>query len=143
MEMHFERMVADHLENGFLENIIDMLKQDKSLFRLIPFFLNDRRQRVRIGAIAIIESLLDDFRAEVLKQLPEIGAVLKTNRDPVVRGDAIYLLSIVGDKAVVPYLKEALFDPEPFIQQEARDTLKELEQNPPNSPYKKWGGYQS
>ena len=120
------RMVADHMEAGFLENIIDMVRHDKSLFGMIPFLLKDERQRVRIGGIAIIEALYGECKKEIEEQVPLIGKILKDAADTVIKGDAIYALSIIGGEKVLAHLKEALNDPDAIIRKEAREALEEL-----------------
>jgi len=114
------------MESGFLENIIDMLRHDESLFSVIPVLLRDERQRVRIGGIALIEALYAEYKKEIEEQVPLIGKILKDAPDPVVKGDAIYALSVIGGEKVRPHLREALNDPDAIIRKEAREALEEL-----------------
>jgi len=44
----FLRMIADHMENGFLENIIDMFRHDTTLYSLVGELIQDERVRVRL-----------------------------------------------------------------------------------------------
>jgi HEAT repeat protein len=126
MDKDFIKMVADYMDAGFLENIEAMLRQDKGLFGLIPVLLRDERQRVRIGAVALIEGFLGECKAEVEGQVEKIGEILKTEPDKVVKCDAIYALSVIGGGEVRLCLKAALEDPDPIIREEAREALEEL-----------------
>jgi len=114
------------MDSGFLENIVDMVKHDRSLLALLPALLRDERQRVRIGAVALIEALYQDYKKEIDEQVPFIGSILKETSDTVIKGDAIFALSVIGGEKVLPHLKEALADPDPIIREEAREALEEL-----------------
>ena len=48
------QMIADYMAKGYLENIIDMFKYDKSLYSMVGDLLRDDRIRVRIGIAAQI-----------------------------------------------------------------------------------------
>lgn len=101
-----KKLVADYMESGYLENIVDMFKHDKSLFYLIGKLISDERGRVRLGTVALVEILKEDFYADILTAVPSIAKVLK-HPNPTVRGDAAYLLGIIGHKDALPFLSEA------------------------------------
>lgn len=98
------RMIADYMENGFLENIIDMFKRDKSLYAFIGELMADERVRVRLGMSALVETLKKEDPENIHKSVPDILSQLK-NPNPVVRGDAAYLLGIIGYKESIPTLE--------------------------------------
>ncbi|MDA8327075.1 MAG: HEAT repeat domain-containing protein [Nitrospiraceae bacterium] len=123
----FARTVADHMEAGFLENIMDMLKHDKTHFGLIPRLINDERQRVRIGALVLVETFLEKNRAQIAGLVPTICGALK-NENPVVRADAAYMLSIIGDERAVAFLEGSLLDPHPVVREAAREAIDEISQ---------------
>jgi len=56
-EFDLKKMLADYMENGLLENIIDMFKHDISLYEYVSDLMTDERMRVRIGTIALLETL--------------------------------------------------------------------------------------
>ena len=99
------QMIADYMENGCLDNIVDMFKHDESLYAYTGDLLKDERMRVRIGVIALMETLKKEAPGKVKKALPPILPLLK-EQNPVVMGDAAYVLGIIGDKEAVPFLKE-------------------------------------
>ena len=49
------RMIADYMENGFLENIIDMFKHDKSPYAFTGKLMAD--ERVRLIAKEAVEDI--------------------------------------------------------------------------------------
>lgn len=121
----FVRIVADHMEAGFLENIIDMLKRDKSHFALIPGLIADERQRVRIGALVLIETFLEKERGEIMGLIPAICAALGSE-NPVVRADAAYMLSVIGDESAIGCLKNSMLDPHPVVSGAAKEAIHEI-----------------
>lgn len=99
------QMIADYMENGFLENIIDMFKHDKSLYAFIGELMADERVRVRLGMSALVETLKKEDPENIHQSVPDILSQLK-NPEPVVRGDAAYLLGIIGHKESIPMLEK-------------------------------------
>ncbi len=118
-------MIAGHMDAGFLENIIDMIKKDRELLELVPVLINDDRQRVRIGAVALVETFLEENRNEIAALVPSISAAL-LNQNPSVRADAIYMLSLIGGVLALAYLKQSVLDVHPMVREAAMDTIREL-----------------
>ncbi|MDH3258546.1 MAG: HEAT repeat domain-containing protein, partial [Deltaproteobacteria bacterium] len=97
------KMIADHMDGGFLENIVDMFKNDDSYYPFIGCLLGDERGMVRIGTVALVETLKDEYADNVLKAVPGIAELLRDART-VIRGDAAYLLGIIGHTDALPFL---------------------------------------
>jgi len=66
-------MIADYMEKGFLENIIDMFKHDKGLYPLIGELMTDERMRVRLGISALVETLAKEDRNTIAGAIREIA----------------------------------------------------------------------
>lgn len=94
MDNQFKTMVLDHMEKGFLDNIIDMFKHDKSLYPLIVEMIKDERMRVRLGAVALVEDLVKTSKEEFTEILPALSALMK-DPNPTISGDAAYLIEII------------------------------------------------
>ncbi|MDP2168023.1 MAG: HEAT repeat domain-containing protein [Thermodesulfovibrionales bacterium] len=118
-------MIADHMEAGFLENIIDMFKHDSGLFLLLGQLMADERGRVRLGAVALVEELKEEYGNEIIKAIPHIGKLLK-DPAPVIRADAAYLLGIIGSKDAFPYLTDALSDENRLVRQTVSETIEDM-----------------
>lgn len=116
------------MDAGFLDNIIDMIKKDRGLLVLIPVLIGDDRQRVRIGAVVLVETFLDGNREEIEALVPSISAVIESGegKNPAVRADAVYLLSLIGE-AALPYLRKAAMDSHPVVRGAALDGIREIE----------------
>jgi len=121
------KLIADHMENGFLDNIIDMFKHDKSLYPLLGDLLADERSRVRIGVVALVETLQEEDRENVIKAIPNIAKLLK-HSNPTIRGDTAYLLGIIGHSNALKFLNDAVFDHNELVRTTILESIEELEQ---------------
>lgn len=119
-------MIADHMEKGFLENIIDMFKHDKGLYPLIGDLMKDERMRVRLGISALVETLAKEDTENIAISIPSIAGILR-NENPTIRGDAVYLLGIIGHHDVIPFLTDAADDDNPGVREIAREAIEEIE----------------
>ena len=121
------RMLGDYMENGFLENIIDMFRHDPSLWGAVPQMITDERSRVRIGTIALAETFFNEHRDAIIKAIPDMAEGLK-HPEPTIRGDVVFLLDTLGLKEAVPYLKDAHEKEDTqVVRDEMEETLNKLE----------------
>jgi HEAT repeat protein len=118
-------MLADYMENGLLDNIIDMFKHDQSLYAYIGDLITDERIRVRIGATALVESLRKEDPENVKKAIPHLLPLLKAEA-PVIRGDAAYLLGVIGNRDVVPFLNEIINDADTNVRVIAEEAIEDI-----------------
>ena len=118
-------MIADYMEKGFLDNIIDMFKHDNTLYDLIGELIQDERIRVRIGITALMEELKNQDSENISKAIPNILPLLEL-KDPMLQGDAINLLGIIGDKSAIPLLEKALSDENQDVRLLAKEAIDEI-----------------
>lgn len=118
-------MVADYMDKGFLENIIDMFKHDAEAYDLLPFLLKDKRLRVRLGTVALLESLKEEDGDNVHRAIPHL-VELAASLDSTTRGDAAYMLGIVADREHCPFLEALLEDPSAQVRAVARESLRDV-----------------
>lgn len=97
MQGELKEMIADFMQKGFLENMIDMFKHDTSLYSITGDLLRDERVRVRIGVAALLEELQKERPLEARLALTSLLPLLRDN-NPAVRGDAAYLIATVGGR---------------------------------------------
>ncbi len=131
IDSNLRSMIADYMEAGFLENIIDMFKHDKELYALVGELIQDERVKVRIGITALMEDLKIRDGGNIARAIPHLVPLLKHD-DPVVRGDAANLLGIIRDKAAIPFLKKLLFDENPDVKLLAKEAIEEISQKNPH-----------
>ncbi|MEK6580907.1 MAG: HEAT repeat domain-containing protein [Nitrospirota bacterium] len=119
-------MIADYMEKGFLENIIDMFKHDSSLYSLVGELMTDERVRVRLGMSALVETLGKEAPEHIKKAVSGMLPLLK-NPEPVIRGDAAYLLGIIGDSDSISLLREiADNDGNPEVRLIAKEAVEDI-----------------
>ncbi len=120
-----KKMLADYMENGLLENIIDMFKHDESLYEHVGFLLTDERMRVRIGVTALLETLRKEEPEKAKNALSPLLSLLK-DQNPVVRGDAAYLLGIIGNKGAIPSLREIVNDEDANVRLIVKEAIDDI-----------------
>jgi len=121
-----KKLITDYMENGFLDNIVDMFKHDEKLFPLIGEMLEDERSRVRIGTVALVETLLSEDPGNILNALPGVAKVLN-HPNPTIRGDAAYLLGIIGHADALPYLTGALNDENRLVRETVIEAMEAIQ----------------
>jgi HEAT repeat protein len=118
-------LIAEYMEKGFLENIIDMFRHDRGLYEKLPGLMADERSRVRLGTVALVESLMEAHRDEIASSIPAIAGLLG-HRNPLVRADAAYLLGVIGRGDAIPYLEAARGDEVRQVRDIVEETINEL-----------------
>ena len=119
-------MIADYMEKGFLENIIDMFKHDAQLYDYIGDLMKDDRLRVRIGIAALVETLVLEDPEHIPKAILSIACLLK-DQNPVMRCDAAYLLGVIRHRDSLPFLREATNDEDTNVNTIAKEAIEEIE----------------
>jgi HEAT repeat protein len=125
-DFDLKKMIADYMENGLLDNIVDMYKHDKSLYEYIGYLMSDERMRVRIGATALIETMKDEDPDNISKAIPSILPLLR-KQDPVTKGDIAYLLGVIGSKETIPYLNDLLNDEDGNVRTIAQEAIEDIQ----------------
>jgi len=125
MNHDMRALIADHMEAGFLENIIDMFLHDPGLYNLVGELIQDERVRVRIGVTAMTEDLAVRDRGNVVRAVPHLLPLLD-HPEAVVRGDASNLLGIAGDPVAVPFLQKVLADDDHNVRFIALEAIEEI-----------------
>jgi hypothetical protein len=120
-----KKMLADYMENGLLDNIIDMFKHDKDLYPYVGSLIADERLRVRIGTTALIEILNKEDGEHIHEAVPSVLPLLK-DQNPVVRGDAANLLGIIGDAQAIPFLEELMTDEDQNVKIIVKEAIEDL-----------------
>ncbi len=118
-------MLIDYMGRGFLENIIALFRQDPTVYRFIADMLGDDNIRVRLGATALVEELVQDHRRELQSAVPGVVALLR-HENPTIRGDAASVLGLIKDTSSEGALRECLHDSHPGVREAARDALEEM-----------------
>ena len=113
------------MEDGFLDNIIALFRKDESLFPLIGDMLGDERVRVRLGTIALIETLTEENPRRVKAAIPGIADCLNSPA-ATIRGDAAHALGIIGDKDALPLLSKAAEDKNEMVRNAVKESIETI-----------------
>jgi len=122
------QMIADYMENGFLENIIDMFRHDSGLYSLVGELIQDERVRVRLGITAMMEELSRSDAAAAAGAVSGLLPLLR-HTEAHIRGDAANLLGLIGDESALPFLRDALRDDNPSVRLLVQEAIAELTGN--------------
>lgn len=125
--VELREMIADYMEKGFLENIIDMFKHDSGLYEMIADLMRDERIRVRLGITALVETLSEGDNKDIKKAVPKLIENLK-DENPTVRGDAAYLIGLIGGEDSIPHLSHLLDDTDMNVREIARESIANIQQ---------------
>lgn len=129
----FRSMIKDYMNNGYLENIVALFKQEDikpfafSLYELIPEMLIDERIRVRVGVATLVEELMAWQPEKLFHLIPVIGNMLNSE-NPTLRGDAASILQTLSHKEALTYLQKHV-DENFQVKEIIKDAIEELESN--------------
>jgi hypothetical protein len=120
-----QKMIADSMENGLLDNIVDMFKYDKSLYDYLPGLVTDERMRVRIGTIALLETLATEDAGNIDKATWALLPLLKSG-SPLVAGDVAYILGLIGNLETIPFLEEIAASEDPDVRTIVQEAVEDI-----------------
>ncbi len=116
------KVIADFLEMGHVENIVEMFKQDSRYYEWVGQLLTDERFAVRLGVSVLFEYLIEERPDDVELAIPSLSDVLK-HETPWVRGEAISVLSIIGTAPATAIIQTMADDPDPQVAEMVQDIL--------------------
>ena len=116
------KVMADFLEMGHVENIVEMFKQDCRYYQWVGQLLTDERFAVRLGVSVLFEYLIEERPGDVELALPSLADVLE-HETPWVRGEAISVLSIIGTPQAMAIIQTMRKDPDPQVAAVVQDIL--------------------
>lgn len=118
--------VAGFLGQGLLDVLVDLFKTDAALYALLGALLSDQRIGVRLGTAALVEELA----ASDPDRRPLAAAALLPlleREEPVIRGDAAWLLGVVGAAGELPALDRlAAGDPNADVREAAAEAAQRV-----------------
>ncbi len=120
-----QKMVADYMENGLLDNIIDMFKHDAALYDYLPALIKDERMRVRIGTVALLEALAREDASNTARAIRMLAPLLDDG-NPVVIGDVAYILGLIGNDETIPFLEKGLTNDDPNVRAIVQEAIEDI-----------------
>ncbi|MGB9736459.1 MAG: HEAT repeat domain-containing protein [bacterium] len=125
-DVEMKEMLITYMEKGFLENIIDMFRDDPSLVRFIPDMIRADNLKIRIGVVALVQELSQALSKELEQIIPSLVELLK-DRNPVLRGDIAYMLSLIKSPSSLLVLKSLCCDENPDVREIALEAFNQTD----------------
>ena len=116
------KVIADFLEMGHVQNIVEMFKQETRYYEWVGQLLSDERFAVRLGVSVLFEYLIEERPDDIRLAIPSLARAL-THETTWVRGEAVSVLSIIGSQEAMSLIKSMEQDPDPQVADMARDIL--------------------
>jgi len=118
--------VEDFLENGLLENLVALFSADPSLYPLIGELLADEKIATRVGASALVESLAEEDPENAILAVNALLPLLESDL-ALVRGDAAFLLGVVGRSEALSGLRRLLDDEDEGVREAVEEAVEIIE----------------
>lgn len=124
-DKELQKVIADFLEMGHVENIVAMFRRDPGYYRWTGHILRDERFAVRIGVSVLFEELRKIQPDKVALAIPSL-VKLFSDDDPTIRGEAIGVLAIIGTPEAHRAIVTMQDDPSPQVREMVQLVLEEM-----------------
>ncbi len=125
-DQELKQVIADFLDQGHVENIVAMFRREPRYYAWTGDILRDQRFSVRLGISVLFEELLLIQPDKLALAIPSLLELL-TAEEPLLRGEAISLLGIIGDEAALEFVRQKVDDPDPQVREMVQLVLGEFE----------------
>ena len=119
-----QKVIAEFLEMGYVENIVAMFKQDPRYYDWIGKLIKDERFAVRLGVSVLFEYLVEDCPDQINLAIPSLARALQ-HAEARVRGEALSVLAIIATDEALNQVTTMTEDPDREIADLAREILSE------------------
>ncbi len=127
-EKEFTQLIAEDLESGALEKVIELFRYNKALYLIVGNLTRDERMKVRLGANMLMDELREERPEDVKLALPGLLSLL-SSENPTVRGDAADLIGMIGSIEQLAPLQKLLDDPNHQVVEIATDAIDAIKEN--------------
>lgn len=119
-----KRVIADFLDMGHVDNIIAMFRHEPNYYDWTGEILRDPRLSVRLGISVLFEELRSLEPDKVDLAVPSLVELLSAE-EPLLRGEAVSLLGIIGSDRAVARVRQQQDDPSPRVREMVELVLAE------------------
>jgi hypothetical protein len=120
-----KRVIADFLDQGHVENIVAMFRREPLYYDWTGDILRDKRFNVRLGVSVLFEEL-QKIQAERLQlAIPSLAKLLE-EEEPLLRGEAVSLLAIIGGETALDLVRRHENDSDFRVREMVQMVLEEL-----------------
>ena len=118
-------VIKDFLEMGHVDNIVAMFHRDHRYYDWTGAILDDERFNVRLGVSILFEELKKREPDQIDRATPSLLPLLRSPK-PLIRGEAVSVLGIIGSKSARRAIRTMLDDEQVQIREVAEEILAEL-----------------
>lgn len=111
-----KKVIADFLEMGHVENIVAMYRRYPDYYSWTGEILDDERLAVRLGVSILFEELKAIQPQNIHLAIPSLIPLLSSD-SPMIRGEAVGLLGIIGTKECFDTIRPLASDPSPQVRE--------------------------
>jgi len=124
-DQELKKVIADFLDQGHAENIVAMYRREPRYYAWTGDILRDERFSVRLGVSVLFEELRHIQPDKLELAIPSLVELLSAE-EPLLRGEAISLLGIIGGANALTLVRSQVDDPDPRVQEMVQLVLEEL-----------------
>jgi hypothetical protein len=118
-------VIKDFLEMGHVDNIVAMFDRDSRYFSWTGAILDDERFNVRLGVSVLFEELRARRNGLLHLAIPSLERLLDSDQ-PLLRGEALSVLAIIGGPGLKNQVERMRLDSAPPVVELAEDILDTL-----------------
>ena len=115
-DQELKKVIADFLDQGHVENIVAMFRREKKYYEWTGDILNDERFSVRLGVSVLFEELQAIQPDRLPLAIPSLVALLQA-KEPLIRGEAVSILGIIGTEEALAQINYLYNDPDPQVRE--------------------------
>ena len=115
-DQELKKVIADFLDQGHVDNIVAMFRHDPKYYGWTGELLADERFSVRLGVAVLFEELRASQPEKIGLAIPSLLTLLESNQ-PLLRGEAVSLLAVIGGKEAESHIRRLEADPSPQVRE--------------------------
>jgi len=119
-----KKVIADFLDQGHVENIVAMFRQEPQYYAWTGEILRDERFSVRLGVSVLFEELQTLQADKLALAIPSLADLL-LDEEPLWRGEAVSILGIIGTPEAVALIAPLRHDPSAQVREMVELVLEE------------------
>jgi len=123
-DQELKKVIADFLDLGHVDNIVAMFRREPRYYKWTGDFIQDERFSVRLGLFVLFEELREIQPNKLPLAIPSLLTVLNS-KEPLLRGEAVSLLGIIGTEIALSHVHTLQNDPSPQVREVVELTLQE------------------
>jgi hypothetical protein len=115
-DQELKKVIADFLDQGHVENIVAMFRREPKYYEWTGELLSDQRFNVRLGVSVLFEELQEIHPDMLPLAIPSLVKLLDAE-EPLIRGEAVSILGIIGTKEAIAQIHYLYNDPNPQVRE--------------------------